>query len=132
MANRKSSILGEDYYDGVFLENLENGKFVSWQLQDVEKRFNEIAAKRDTKPKHIQDRIDRISAKRNIIFQEIRGRQPQGSNERYEHPDTMDNAPATILWLIAMGVSILFKGGWVLCILETIIWYKHITRWNKK
>lgn len=45
-----------------------------------------------------------------------------------EKPDTMDNGTATFFWIVAMVVSLLFKGGWILCILETIIWYKHITR----
>lgn len=45
-----------------------------------------------------------------------------------EKPGTMDNGTATVFWIIAMIVSLLFKGGWALCILETIIWWKHITR----
>ena len=45
-----------------------------------------------------------------------------------EHPNTIENSTATFFWIVAMGVSILFKGGWILCILETVIWFKFITR----
>lgn len=45
-----------------------------------------------------------------------------------EKPGTMSDEEATVLWLIAMVVSLLFKGGWMMCVLLTIAWYKHITR----
>lgn len=45
-----------------------------------------------------------------------------------DHPSTMENGTATILWIGAMVVSLLFKGGWALCIFETIVWWKFITR----
>ena len=48
-----------------------------------------------------------------------------------DHPNTMENSTATFLWVVVMVVSILFKGGWILCVLETIIWWKFITRHNK-
>ena len=48
-----------------------------------------------------------------------------------DHPSTMENSTATVLWIVAMFVSLLFKGGWALCILETVAWWKHITRHKK-
>ena len=48
-----------------------------------------------------------------------------------DRPGTMENGTATLFWLVAMIVSVLFKGGWILCILETIIWWKFITRHKK-
>lgn len=48
-----------------------------------------------------------------------------------DHPSTMENSTATVLWIVAMIASLLFKGGWVLCILETVAWWKFITRHNK-
>jgi hypothetical protein len=50
--------------------------------------------------------------------------------QRCDHPNTMEDSTATVLWIAAMIVSLLFTGGWILCILETIIWWKHITRHN--
>lgn len=51
--------------------------------------------------------------------------------ETWDHPSTMENSTATVLWIVAMVISLLFKNGWVLCILETIVWWKHITRHNR-
>lgn len=51
--------------------------------------------------------------------------------QRCDHPNTMEDSTATILWIVAMVISLLFKGGWALCILETIIWLKFITRYKK-
>lgn len=45
-----------------------------------------------------------------------------------DHPNTMENGPATFLWIAAMVVSLLFKGGWMLCILETVVWWKFVNR----
>lgn len=47
-----------------------------------------------------------------------------------DHPSTIENGTATFFWIIIMIVSMLFDGGWILCILETIIWAKFITRHN--
>ena len=45
-----------------------------------------------------------------------------------DHPNTMENGPATFLWIVAMIVSLLFNGGWILCILETVVWWKFVNR----
>ena len=71
--------------------------------------------------------------KNGIILQDLQEPlSPEQEREKMlkeiEKPGTMDNGTATFFWLIAMIISLLFKGGWILCILETIIWYKHITR----
>ena len=50
--------------------------------------------------------------------------------QRCDHPNTMENSTATILWIVAMIISLLFQGGWILCIIETIIWLKFITRYK--
>ena len=48
--------------------------------------------------------------------------------QTWDHPNTMENSTATVLWIVAMIISLLFKGGWALCIVETIIWWNFITR----
>ena len=55
----------------------------------------------------------------------------QYPKQRCDHPNTMEDSTATFLWIISMIVSILFKGGWFLCIIETIIWLKFVTRYSK-
>lgn len=51
--------------------------------------------------------------------------------ERCDHPNTMEDSTATLLWIVAMIISILFKGGWVLCIIETVVWWKFVTRYSQ-
>lgn len=51
--------------------------------------------------------------------------------KRCDHPNTIEDSSATILWIVAMIISLLFKGGWFLCIIETVVWLKFITRYKK-
>lgn len=48
-----------------------------------------------------------------------------------DHPNTMENSTATILWLIVMGVGALFNDAWIIWIIATVIWLKFITRHKK-
>ena len=50
--------------------------------------------------------------------------------QRCDHPNTMEDSTATIVWIVVMIISLLFKGGWALCIIETIVWWKFITRYK--
>lgn len=54
----------------------------------------------------------------------------QCPKQRCDHPNTMEDSTATVVWVVAMIVSLLFKGGWILCILETIVWWRFITRYK--
>lgn len=48
-----------------------------------------------------------------------------------DHPNTMENSTATVLWIVVMLVASIFKGNWVIWIVATIIWLKFITRHKK-
>jgi hypothetical protein len=50
--------------------------------------------------------------------------------ERCDHPNTIEDSTATVFWIAAMIISLLFKGGWAMCILETIAWWKFISRYK--
>ena len=50
--------------------------------------------------------------------------------KRCDHPNTMEDSTATVVWIVAMIISLLFKGGWALCIIETIFWWKFISRYK--
>lgn len=80
--------------------------------------------RREQRIKEVQIRVNQEALKEENIPHE----------ERFhgwcDHPSTMENGTATFLWIAVMGVSILFKGGIILCVLETIIWWKFITRHN--
>lgn len=56
-----------------------------------------------------------------------------------EHPDTMSNGYATVLYIVVMIGSLIFKDFWLIWIAATFLWVKHITRrarrqqeWDKK
>ena len=56
---------------------------------------------------------------------------PQSSQhpfENYDHPNSLENDEATIIWIVVMAVATIFKGNWIIWIIATIIWRKYITR----
>lgn len=52
----------------------------------------------------------------------------QQQKPQFDHPDSLENDEATILYVVAMAVSTIFKGNWILWIIWTIIWWKYINR----
>ena len=45
-----------------------------------------------------------------------------------EHPDTMSNGYATVLYIVVMIGSLIFKDFLLIWIAATFLWVKHITR----
>lgn len=45
-----------------------------------------------------------------------------------DHPNSLENDEATILWIVVMAIATIFKGNWIIWIIATIIWRKYITR----
>jgi hypothetical protein len=89
-------------------------------FDEVDKKFKEREEKQD------KERLEEL-AKKGIFPPD-----PSTYQKKYcDHPNTMENSTATIFWIVGMIVSLLFKGGWALCILETVAWWKFITRHNK-
>ena len=48
--------------------------------------------------------------------------------EGCDHPNSLEDSEATIVWIIVMIVGAIFKGNWIIWIVATIIWLKYITR----
>ena len=48
--------------------------------------------------------------------------------KRYDHPNSLENEEATIIWIVVMVIATIFKGNWIIWIVATIIWRKYITR----
>ena len=57
-------------------------------------------------------------------------RQPSQNNpfENCDHPNSLENDEATIIWIVVMAVGTIFKGNWIIWIVATIIWRRYITR----
>lgn len=47
-----------------------------------------------------------------------------------ENPNSLENSEATIIWIMVMVVSALFKDGWIMWITATIMWLSHIFRYQ--
>ena len=45
-----------------------------------------------------------------------------------DHPDTMENSTATVLWIVVMLVGAIFKDRWLIWIFATIVWLCFINR----
>ena len=50
--------------------------------------------------------------------------------KRCDHPNTMEDSTATVVWIVVMLVGAIFKGNWVIWIIATMIWWKFITRYD--
>ena len=46
----------------------------------------------------------------------------------YDHPNTLGNTEATILYLIVMFGGSIFTDRWIIWIVATLVWLCHITR----
>ena len=51
--------------------------------------------------------------------------------ERCDHPNTIEDSTATVLWVAIMIIGSIFKGNWIIWIIATIIWFKFITRYKE-
>lgn len=83
--------------------------------------------------KHLRRlRIEEIRAKGlEPLFDEDGNSLVPEKKPTYDHPNTMENSTATILWVVVMVVGSIFKGNWVIWIVATVIWAKFITRHNR-
>lgn len=51
--------------------------------------------------------------------------------QTWDHPNTMENGTATVLWIVVMLVGSIFKGNWIIWIIATVVWAKFITRHDR-
>lgn len=52
--------------------------------------------------------------------------------ENCDHPNSLENDEATIVWVVVMAVATIFKANWLIWIVATIIWRRYITRHKRK
>lgn len=101
-----------------------------WEL---DKKSKEKKAKFDAEMLELRKKE---LAKKGLTLQEI-GPKTEEEKEREfsgwaEHPNTPENSTATFFWIVAAVVLLLFKGGWILSIIATIIWFNFITRHDQR
>lgn len=52
--------------------------------------------------------------------------------ENCDHPNSLENDEATIIWIVVMAIATIFKGNWLIWIIATIIWRRYITRHKRR
>ena len=75
-----------------------------------------------------KERIERERKEKERLFADMKANPLKYRKKRYDHPNSLDNDEATIVWIVGMIVSLFFKGGWTMCILLSIIWFNYISR----
>lgn len=73
----------------------------------------------------VNKKWDRVNTEKNTEKQRCVQENPF---KNYDHPNSLENSEATILWIVVMAVATIFKGNWIIWIVATIIWRKYITR----
>ena len=89
-------------------------------IEDVKKQHE------DEKRKRVEARLD--ECKKNGIFPPDPKTYPE---QRCDHPNTMEDGTATVLWIVVMLIGSIFKCNWAIWIIATVIWAKFITRYKK-
>lgn len=52
--------------------------------------------------------------------------------ENCDHPNSLENDEATVIWVVVMAVATIFRVNWLIWIVATIIWRRYITRHKRK
>lgn len=52
--------------------------------------------------------------------------------ENCDHPNSLENDEATVVWVVVMAIATIFKFNWLIWIIATIIWRRYITRHERK
>lgn len=84
---------------------------------------------RETRQKELEEIRRREWEKKGVKFEPFDVEQVPP--RRCDHPNTIEDSTATVVWLVVMLVGSIFKCNWVIWIVATIVWYKFITRYKK-
>lgn len=100
----------------------------------LKERERDAALTPEERDREMDEYIKQIDEK----WAKINGEKKQGKQsaekvfENCDHPNSLENDEATVLWLVVMAVATIFKGNWLIWIIATIIWRRYITRHKRK
>ena len=104
-----------------------------------EEFMKEYERKQNRTPEEVEKEQQELYDKINKGIEEYQKRhreQQKLNNENVygdcDHPNTMENSTATILYIIVMAVSIIFVDGWMVWIVASIIYFSFITRHKRR
>ena len=64
--------------------------------------------------------------------QQKKSQTPEELFKNCDHPNSLENSEATIIWIVVMAVGTIFKGNWIIWIVATVIWWRYITRHTRR
>lgn len=85
----------------------------------------------EERDRELDDYIKQNNARWNAERQKKHELNQQSSQDPFEncdHPNSLENSEATIIWIVVMVIGSIFNGNWIIWIIATIIWRKYITR----
>ena len=95
-----------EYYRDKALTPEESEREINEYLKSIDEKWNKL----NTKKKSEQQQV------------------AENPFQHCDHPNSLENSEATIIWIVVMAVATIFKGNWIIWIIATIIWRKYITR----
>jgi hypothetical protein len=106
-----------------------------WPGQTKEEWIAEYRRDKNLTPeeqeKELNEFLDEIKKRDEEREREKVAQKQQNSENLFancDHPNSLENDEATILWIVVMAVATIFKGNWIIWIIATIIWRRYITR----
>lgn len=106
-----------------------------WPGQTKEEWIQEYHRNQSLTPeereRELNDFLEGIKKRDEAIKKEKELQKQKSSESPFEncdHPNSLENDEATLLWIVVMAIATIFKGNWVIWIVATIVWRKYITR----
>ena len=101
-----------------------------WHSLTPEQRQKESAEYQ----KRLYEKIDQMNKESEKKKQERQNvsQTPEDFFKNCDHPNSLENSEATIIWILVMAVGTIFKGNWIIWIVATVIWWRYITRHTRR
>ena len=97
--------------------------------------YRDKALTPEERQKELDDFLCEINKKNDECRQQTQAQNRQNAEtffENCDHPNSLENDEATIIWIVVMVVATIFKVNWLIWIIATIIWRRYITRHKRK
>ena len=99
--------------------NIEEVLKLQKQQEEEDKKFKE----------HLLELRKRELEKEGLALIEFNSnKQPK---QQFDHPDTMENGPATLLYIAVMLGGSIFNDRWLIWIVATVVFFKFLTRHSR-
>lgn len=114
-----------DYNDPKVKEEMDQ-----WAEEFKRERQKHLAEKR-SREKRIEEAYRQQYIKEHGIDPNVLAQKYKKEPPKWDSPYTLDNWSATVLYIIVMVGGSIFHGNWVIWIVATIIYFRHLTRHNR-